>query len=62
MKLEMNRIKTSKYPPVRVGDEVKYTAKKGFPRKKERATGAVSNTRFQGLKKNLVKINILLKG
>ena len=62
MKLEMNRIKTRKYPPVRVGDEVKIYRKKGFPRKKERATGAVSNTRFQGLKKNLVKIIILLKG
>ena len=33
MKLEMNRIKTRKYPPVRVGDEVKIYRKKGISEK-----------------------------
>ena len=50
IKLEMNRVKTRKYPPVRVGDEVKiYRKKKGFPRKNAHPIGAVSNTRFQQL-------------
>ena len=33
MKLEMNRMKTRKYPPVRVGDEVNISRKKGISEK-----------------------------
>ena len=43
-------------------DEVKYIVRKGSPRRRERAIGAVSNTRFPGLKRNWVKTKILLKG
>ena len=62
MKLEMNRIKTRKYPPVRVGDEVNIYRKKGISEKERTSNWSSVKYKVSRLEKNLVKIIILLKG
>ena len=62
MKLEMNRIKTRKYPPVRVGDEVKIYRKKGIFEKERTSNWSSVKYKVSRVEKSLVKIIILLKG
>ena len=54
MKLEMNRMKSRKYPPVRVGDEVKIYRKKGISEKER-----TSNWSSVGMNRPYLRSEIL---
>ena len=53
MKLEMNRIKTRKYPPVRVGDEVKIYRKKGISEKERTSSWSANKFTIERIERKL---------
>ena len=53
IKLEMNRVKTRKYPPVRVGDEVKIYRKKGISEKERTSNWSSVKYKVSGVEKKL---------
>ena len=53
MKLEMNRIKTRKYPPVRVGDEVKIYRKKGISEKERTSSWSANKFTIERVERKL---------
>ena len=53
IRLEMNRVKTRKYPPVRVGDEVKIYRKKRISKKERTSNWSSVKCKVSGVEKKL---------
>ncbi|MCR9134318.1 MAG: transposase family protein, partial [bacterium] len=53
MQLELNRIKTRKYPNLRIGDEIKIFRKKGITEKERNSTWSVNKYKIEKIEQKL---------
>ena len=62
MQLELNRIKTRKYPSLRIGDEVKMFRQKGIAEKERSSTWSVNKHKIENIEKKLGQEYYSVKG